>query len=598
MTELTSEQFFHGFRSGGCEIVRNRRELDAINVFPVPDGDTGTNLSSTVHAMMDQARPGETVGDTLKSFAEAGLEYARGNSGMIFAQFVHGLSEALADEHHITPTSFASGVKLAVQRAYRAVSKPVEGTMLTVIRRWAEAVQDRYHRSKNWLELFTSSLKTANESLIETTNQLDALKERGVVDAGAKGFVDFISGFTNFLKTNRPETIDLAGAGLLGADDHTGHADIPEDADIAYRYCCETLISGEHIDPEVVRGDLEDGDSAIVAGGGTRVHIHVHASEPSELFFRLRRHGVLTRQKVDDMVRQHEDVYRRVADTALVTDSSCDLPASVIDRYRIHVVPLQLEIDGSVFLDKFTITPSQFYSVLDATKEYPKTSQPSDSKFLTLYRRLLDHYESIVSVHISSALSGTYTTALRAAERVCDERRRPGAITVIDSHHLSGSLGLVVLDAAEAIGRGEAAAEVARIAESSATRSRNLVSVSSLKYMVRGGRVSPLTGFAAKLLNLKPIVSVDEDGESKLYGKAFSRKRNRAKIVDMVRSAHQEHGIRRFAVVHAHAESRAAGFAELISEVVGVPPAYVMDISPVIGLNAGIDAVSVVFTQE
>jgi DegV family protein with EDD domain len=171
-------------------------------------------------------------------------------------------------------------------------------------------------------------------------------------------------------------------------------------------------------------------------------------------------------------------------------------------------------------------------------------------------------------------------------------------ISVIDSRHLSGSLGLIVLRAAEEIAAGKTHEEVVTSVNSFLGKANILVSVQTLKYMVRGGRVSPLKGFLAQALNLKPIVSVDETGNSELYGKAFSRRTNRKKIIRMVMDSHEESPLRSYAVVHGHAPDLAQDFGRELEGLLGFPPLYIMDISPIVGLNAGIGAVAVVIMKE
>ena len=210
-----------------------------------------------------------------------------------------------------------------------------------------------------------------------------------------------------------------------------------------------------------------------------------------------------------------------------------------------------------------------------------------------MFAWLSSHYESVIAVHISGRMSGTCAASAREAQKIAGAR-----ITVIDSRHLSGSLGLIVLRAAEAIAAGAGHDEVVRLIESSISRARILVSVKTLEYMVRGGRVSPLQGVLAKLANLKPIVSLDDEGKSLLFGKAFSVRSNIEKILSMVAEDHAAHRTRAYAVVHAGVPDTAQQFAARLRDITGMDPLYVMEISPVVSLNAGPGALSVVTMRE
>jgi DegV family protein with EDD domain len=209
------------------------------------------------------------------------------------------------------------------------------------------------------------------------------------------------------------------------------------------------------------------------------------------------------------------------------------------------------------------------------------------------YAFLSNHYDSIIALHVSAKMSGTHAASLREAAKIAGKK-----ITVIDSRHLSGSLGLLVLRAAEAIAAGKSHDDVVAAIRSWIPKARILVSVKSLDYMVRGGRVSPLKGLAAKLLNLKPIVSVDGEGNSLLYGKAFSGRANMNKILRMVAGDLKERPLHSYGIVHAGVPEKARKFASRLTLMTGREPRFIMEITPVVSLNSGPEALSVVTMGE
>ena len=587
---LTGEQLFKLFVAGGNYIIENKEDLNRINVFPVPDGDTGTNLASTFYSIIENGKVYPSAGETMRSIAEQALTGARGNSGIIFAQFLEGLSWALGEVQTVTVDAFSNAAKKAVKPSYEAISNPVEGTMLSVIRDWAEAVFDKTKKLSDFHQLFADSVTISKKMLKETTDKLKDLREAHVVDAGAKGFVHFLQGALDFIRTGKvvyPEIVEI------GADKDK-HEEITANKKLHFRYCTEALIKGSNIDTRKLKDELCGfGDSVIVAGSSSTARIHVHTNRPADLFTVISQYGVLTQQKADDMIRQQDIVYNRKYPIALVTDTVCDLPEEIIDEYQINVVPINITIGDNQYLDKLTITPNQFYYIFDKDPSYPTTSQPSNAVFRNLYSHLGSYYDSILSIHLSSKLSGTWNVSSQEAERVKDK-----PITVIDSKQLSGALGLIVKRTAEDIAAGKSHEEVSRAAGEYSKKADIFVSVQTLKYMVRGGRVSPLKGAIAKILNLKPIVSIDEEGNSVLYGKAFSKKANKNKIIAMVMDIHKETPLHSYAVVHAHAPENASQYARELEEKLGMKASYIMDISPVVGLNAGLGAVAVVTMKE
>lgn len=199
------------------------------------------------------------------------------------------------------------------------------------------------------------------------------------------------------------------------------------------------------------------------------------------------------------------------------------------------------------------------------------------------------HYDSIIAIHLTKEFSGTWYNSFKASEKIKNKK-----ITVINSKHLSASLGMLVLRAVRAIEKGMEHDEVVNLIESLRNKTINLVSVKILKYMVKGGRVSPLKGFMAKLLNLKPIFSVDKEGNSKLYGKAFSERANFKKIVDMLDNfSNSGTDLNSYCVVHAHNMKGALKMADLVEKRIGIKPEYIMDISAIVGMNSGRGAVSI-----
>jgi dihydroxyacetone kinase-like predicted kinase len=204
---LDGTRLYYAFLAGGEAVIRDQAYLNRINVFPVPDSDTGTNLASTMRAIAEQARASRSVRATLRSIADAALVGARGNSGLIFAQFLYGLSQEVREESRLTSGHFAEVVRRAVLYARRAILTPVEGTMLTVLHDWAEAVYAERLKKTDFAELLSHSLQAADRSLQDTPKKLAVLARAGVVDAGARGFFDFLEGVAGFIKKGSIKTV-------------------------------------------------------------------------------------------------------------------------------------------------------------------------------------------------------------------------------------------------------------------------------------------------------------------------------------------------------------------------------------------------------
>jgi DegV family protein with EDD domain len=582
---LNGQRLYYAFLAGGHAVIQDEDYLNKINVFPVPDADTGTNLAATMRSIAEAAVVSRSLKSTFRSIADAALAGARGNSGLIFAQFLHSLSKEIPADHRLTTSSFAESARNAVQSVYKAILSPVEGTMLTVMREWADSLHQHAAKTADFVDLLAQSLHAAKESLKNTPKRLSALAKAGVVDAGAKGFVDFIEGVLHFTRAGKLRSIPKA-APLAPEIEHRIHSFKQE---ITVRYCAEALLQGERLDVDKIRSLVQaSGDSAIVAGSEEKIRFHVHTNSPAELFFQLNELGETIQIKVDDMRQQYEASHRRKWPVAIVTDSSCDLPQEFLDEHQIHVIPFNLSFGKRLFLDKLTITPDKFYTLLKTSKVYPQSSQSGLANVLNLLSFLSSHYESIIVFHLSEKLSGACAFGRQAAAGIKDKK-----ISVINSRNISLSLGLIVMRAAEALARGATHEEIVAKAEDWIAKTRVWVDIGTLKYLVRGGRVSPMKGLLGRLLHLKPLIILDAEGKAVPYGKSFTRDGNMKKIIAEAEDLASWGRLWKYAVVHAQNLPRAQAYARVLEARLGVPPAFMMDVSPVIGVHTSVGAIGV-----
>jgi uncharacterized protein len=588
LNEMDGRRLYYTFIAGARKVIEHQVELNKINVFPVNDGDTGTNLASTIRAVIDSLHPHRSYKITADRIAETTLMNARGNSGIIFAQFLYGMAMEIGNLRTITIVQFAESIKNSVRYIYEAVSNPVEGTMLTVIKDWANYIYENRYRITDFNEMFLSSLSILNKSLIETKSKLAVLAKANVVDAGARGFVFFVEGITDFINNrNLKELVQVkAETGLFEKIEET----IPEK--VEFRFCTEALIKNSSIDNKTLRSLIgKYGNSIVVAGSDRMRRIHIHTNTPAELFNELRLTGTLAFQKADDMVRQSDVVYNRKWKIALVTDSTCDLAQDLIDNFQINMLPININFGENHYLDKVTIQPEQFYSLLEENKEYPKSSQVNEKSFTNLYSHLASHYDSIIAIHLSEKLSGTFNSSQKAALAISKEFNKP--ISVINSKNLSGALGLIILKAAQAIEEGLSHNQVVELTEKWTKDVRIFVSVKDIKYLIRGGRLSSVKGLLARILNINPIVSIDESGKAIVFDKAFSQKSNMEKVMGHIRKLCKEKSIWNYVVLHANNTEAAAWYSEKMETLTKKSAVSVVNISPIIGANTGIGAAAV-----
>jgi DegV family protein with EDD domain len=575
----------------GAHFVAERAEpLNRINIFPVPDGDTGTNFASTLQKMaaaVARLRQRD-VREMSKTLADEAVGGARGNSGAILAQFFCGFSEGLPDQPRVTTQGFGSAVVRASESAYAAIARPVEGTILTVIRDWARHVAERAKHVADFGVLLPESLGAARESLENTPKQMKALQKAGVVDAGAQGFVYLLEGIVKYLK----EAARLMPPPVAPEEVRAAVFDRTPEA-ILFRYCTEALLEGDAIDRGTLRREVALlGDSIVLAGGASRVRLHVHTNEPEKLFALAARFADVAQTKVEDMRAQHESRFdkNRAERVGIVTDSTCDLPAALLEELRIGVVPVRVYFGSENYLDKVTISPAEFYGRFAVTDVAPKTSQPPPADFTQVYENTAVHAGSIVSVHLSSVLSGTYQAAVVGARKVAKTH-----IEHVDSRSASVGLGLVVRAAAEAAAAGRNAAEVAKIARETADRVRIFIAVPTLKHLVRGGRVSATRGWIARVLGLLPILTVTREGKAEPAAKARGFAAARRKMMRLLfeEAGQRVSASRRFAVAHCDSEDAAEELAREIRERYPESDVMIVECGPALGAHGGPGALAV-----
>ena len=488
----------------------------------------------------------------------------------------------------MTTDGFAAAVVKAAESAYSAIARPVEGTILTVIRDWARYVADRAPAIEDFGVLLPDSLKAAKVSLENTPKQMKMLQKAGVVDAGAQGFVYLLEGIVTYFRESARNAPEMTAPEDIRAAvfDRT-----PED--ILFRFCTEVLLEGDAIDRDGLRREAALlGDSIVMAGGASKIRLHIHTNEPERLFEVAARFATVAQTKVEDMRAQHESRFdkNRAERVGIVTDSTCDLPPSMLEELGIGVVPVRVYFGSENYLDKVTITPSEFYGRFAVTDVAPKTSQPPPADFTQVYENVATHAGAIVSVHLGSSLSGTYQAAVVGSRPVQKTK-----IEHVDSGSASVGLGLVVRAAAEAARSGKSAAEVATIARETAARVRLFVAVPTMTHLVRGGRVSAARGFLARLLGLLPILTITREGKVEAAAKArgYVAARRKALRLLFAEAGDRVSASRRFGVAHCDAEDAAEEIAREIRARYPESDVMIVECGPALGAHGGPGALAV-----
>ncbi|PZI49225.1 fatty acid kinase catalytic subunit FakA [Staphylococcus aureus] len=323
ISKINGKLFADMIIQGAQNLSNNADLVDSLNVYPVPDGDTGTNMNLTMTSGREEVENNlsKNIGELGKTLSKGLLMGARGNSGVILSQLFRGFCKNIESESEINSKLLAESFQAGVETAYKAVMKPVEGTILTVAKDAAQAAVEKANNTEDCIELMEYIIVKANESLENTPNLLAVLKEVGVVDSGGKGLLCVYEGFLKALKGEKVEAkVAKIDKDEFVQDEHDFHGVINTE-DIIYGYCTEMMVrfgkNKKAFDEQEFRQDMSQfGDSLLVINDEEIVKVHVHTEHPGKVFNYGQQYGELIKLKVENMREQHREVIRKEQHTA------------------------------------------------------------------------------------------------------------------------------------------------------------------------------------------------------------------------------------------------------------------------------------------
>lgn len=312
------------FKQAAYTLNQNKALVDSLNVFPVPDGDTGTNMSLTMNSAMTEIdkTPTDHAGVVAKAMSKGSLMGARGNSGVILSQIFRGFAKGCQDKEVLTSIDLANAIKESSDTAYKAVMKPVEGTILTVIRKTGELAMEYTENEVSVYELLSVLIKRAEETLEKTPDYLPVLKQAGVVDAGGKGLVFILKGFMDAILG-----VDIVQASEEMKIGHVQAELAPED--ITFTYCTEFILKSKHEDVTYLRNNVEKmGDSMVFVQDEDLVKIHVHTDNPGIALQEALKFGDLITIKIENMREQHSSIVEAKHSEGQKAEAAVSTPAA------------------------------------------------------------------------------------------------------------------------------------------------------------------------------------------------------------------------------------------------------------------------------
>jgi uncharacterized protein len=325
VSSITGQELREMFAAATAWLEKNAPDIDELNVFPVPDGDTGTNMLLTMRSSVEEAyrAPDHSASAIAQALAKGALLGARGNSGVILSQIFRGMAEDMVDKEEITGADMARALGKAAKVAYKGLSNPTEGTILTVIKEASSAaLKKSASNGKDLISVMEITVITAKESVANTPTLLPVLKEAGVVDAGGQGLytilegaLQYLKGETELMQFKKPQVITSSIPLTLRLPEMIAADEVP------YGYCTELMLKGEDLDPDKIKTRLtKKGESLIVVGDSSTVRVHIHTLDPGNIVHLATGLGTIHQVSIRNMDEQHRDFVAAQKERSVATD--------------------------------------------------------------------------------------------------------------------------------------------------------------------------------------------------------------------------------------------------------------------------------------
>ncbi len=431
-----------------CErIERDKDQINKINVFPVPDQDTGNNLSATLKGIKEQIEDKDfsSIEELSNSVLEGALTGAQGNAGIIYTGFLAGFFPALNSNSSVDAEKLALAFKKGAERARESIQNPKPGTILDVVEAFASTFEEGAKKEKDIVKIFYQALEEADKALEETPNKMELLKKAGVVDAGGLGFLMILETYLDILQ----EQGDISSLKPSSAEEEIKPRRFIQI--ISNRYEVVALINNVAENEKSIKEKLKGlGDCLDIIQIGNKTKIHIHTDSPYEVRDVLKPLGDTESMKIQDMAREviGEKSIENVS-IGLVIDERAGLTQKIINHYNIEVVPFKITWPEGEILPGDTVCEKIKEAKKQGLTKKPKIESIAPDFFLEAYKKQLGEFENVLCIISSSKLSDNYRSALKAKELLPEKQKEK--VFIIDSKNISAGQSLLILEAIELI---------------------------------------------------------------------------------------------------------------------------------------------------
>lgn len=428
-------------------IERDKEQINKINVFPVPDQDTGNNLAATLKGVKDAVDNKEysSIEELSNDALDGALTFAQGNTGIIYTGFLAGFFPVISKELSIDAEKLGEAFHKGYERAKESIQNPKEGTMLDVIQAFASGIKEKSKEEKDIIKIFYHALEKANAALLDTPNKMEMLKKAGVVDAGGLGFLMILETYLDTLK-EQSEPFAMKSYEKEEMSRPKRFVQI-----LSNRYEVVALLEdGDYSEKQIKEKLHHLGNCLDVIQVGERTKIHIHTDDPYEVRDIIKRMGTIENLRIEDMAKEvtGEKSVENVS-IGIVTDERAGLSSKIVSHYGIEMIPLRIS-----WPEGESIVGENICQRIKEAKKQGVVSQPKIEPippefFMESFKKQLEKFEDILCIVSSSKLSQNYESAVKGREMLNYVER--GHVYVIDSRNVSAGQSILILEALEMI---------------------------------------------------------------------------------------------------------------------------------------------------
>lgn len=566
-----------------CKRVEERKEeINKINVFPVPDQDTGNNLAKTLIGVREviQEKDFKKIDELSESALDGALTNAQGNAGVIYTGFLAGFLSELAGESINVP-NLAVAFEKGSQRARQSIQHPRQGTILDVIEATADTFQKCSGKEKNVIIVFRKAIENAREALLATREKMEIFRKANVVDAGGLGFLIILESYL--------EALDSEFVGIIQKHEKPSEKVKRFIQTISYRYEVVCLLKNPDLDEKKIREKLKKlGNCLDIVQVKDKTKIHIHTDYPDEVKSIMLSAGQAQSLRVEDMAKEvvGEDSVRKVS-VGIVTEDAIDLPQKVLERYQIETAPMAIDWPDKDNVSGEEVCRKMRDSDKKGGKELPNVSAAISRSYFNAFDKQIGKFGKVLCITLSSGISRSYESAKEAEKSM----EKSGRTVVIDSLNISAGQSLLVLKAIELIQEQREMAETAAEIKKLVPKTYSYISLGDPKWMASSKQIGKSQlGWIRRIQKLKfqPLLTIKKGKivkDSMIYSKDQAEAIYK-KIYKDTKSARRK-GMRiRVVISHADNPDAAENLRKMLKEIKAEVP-FVVVSSPAVCLNVG-----------